>query len=109
MLGDRRHFPAALLVPDLAALGKALGVQPDVARAQLDAPETRAHFQRVVDDVNQALAQFERIKKFACVADEWTVENGVLTPTLKVKRRVIEEHLKDRIDALYAEPPPADH
>jgi long-chain acyl-CoA synthetase len=108
MIGDRRHFPAALLIPDFAALASALRQDAAVARERLTSPEVRALFQAVIDQVNRDLAQFERIKKFGFVADELTIANGALTPTLKVKRRVIEARYRSLIDELYqtAEAPP---
>ena len=101
MIGDRRHFPAALLVPDFPALAAALSATIDAARGRLEHAETRALFQAVVDRVNRDLAQFEQIKKFELVADELTIANGALTPTLKVKRRVIEERYRTVIEGIY--------
>jgi long-chain acyl-CoA synthetase len=102
MVGDRRHFPAALLLPDFAALGTLLGIEADAVRTQLDSSAVRALYQSVVDEVNRSLAQFERVKKFELVAEELTIANGALTPTLKVKRRVIEERFRDAIEAMYS-------
>jgi long-chain acyl-CoA synthetase len=101
MIGDRRHFPAALLIPDFAALASALRQDTAVLPERLTSPDVRALFQAVVDQVNRDLAQFERIKKFEFVVDELTIANGALTPTLKVKRRVIEERYRSLIDELY--------
>jgi long-chain acyl-CoA synthetase len=56
-----------------------------------------------VENVNQNLARFEKLKRVILVADEFTVENGVMTPTLKLKRRVIEERYRQQIDELYAQ------
>lgn len=101
LVGDRRHFPAALVVPDVAAVALYWGVTPDEARARLDTEDLEALFQPAIDMANQDLAQFERIKKFAVISDELTVAGGVLTPTLKVKRRVFDERYRAQIDALY--------
>jgi long-chain acyl-CoA synthetase len=104
LVGDRRHFAAALLVPDLAALGAALGLAPAQVGGRLQAPEVQALFQQVVDQVNLQLAQFERVKKFVLIADEVSMASGLLTPTLKVKRRVFEERFRAEIDVLYQTP-----
>jgi long-chain acyl-CoA synthetase len=64
-------------------------------------PEVLAHYRRLVDEMTADLAQFERIKKIALLTREFTQESGELTPTLKVKRRVVEERYKQVIDALY--------
>jgi long-chain acyl-CoA synthetase len=60
-----------------------------------------ALYDRTVTDLTQHLAQFERIKKIALLPREFTLEAGELTPTLKVKRRVVEQRYKDVIDRLY--------
>jgi len=64
-------------------------------------PEVLAHYQGLVSEMTADLAQFEKIKKIALVAREFTQESGELTPTLKVKRRVVEERYKPMIDAMY--------
>ena len=61
-----------------------------------------AEVQRSVDDANQHVSQVEQIKKFAIVPTEWTAESEELTPTLKLKRRVIDRVYAAEIDALYA-------
>ncbi len=61
----------------------------------------RALYQSIVDDVNRHLAQFERIKKFVLVPEEFSVATGELTPTLKMKRRVVVEKYQDVIEAIY--------
>ena len=61
-----------------------------------------ALFQEIVDALNRELSQFERIKKIALLPAEFSIESGELTPTLKVKRKVIEERWKKDIEALYS-------
>jgi long-chain acyl-CoA synthetase len=61
-----------------------------------------ALFQRVVDAVNAELAHYERVRKFAVLPVEFTIAAGELTPTMKVKRRIVEERYRDVIDRLYA-------
>jgi long-chain acyl-CoA synthetase len=63
----------------------------------------RAAYQSVVDAVNVPLSQFERIKQFALLPEEFSVESGLLTSTLKVKRRVVEDRYRDVIESLYAQ------
>ena len=60
-------------------------------------------YEEIVEGVNQNLARFEKLKRVMLVADEFTAENGVLTPTLKLKRRIIEERYRQQIDELYAQ------
>jgi long-chain acyl-CoA synthetase len=101
LVGDRRHFPAALLVPDVARLAARLNQDPAAVRGSLTSDAVRALYQSVVDEVNRGLAQFERIKQFALLEEELTIANGVLTPSLKIKRRVVEERYRTVIEEIY--------
>jgi long-chain acyl-CoA synthetase len=104
MIGDRRNFPSALVVPNFESLekwarDKGLAATP---REQLvERPEVVALYDQAIRDLTPHLAQFERIKKVALLPHEFTLEAGELTPTLKVKRRVIEQKYKDVIDRIY--------
>jgi long-chain acyl-CoA synthetase len=104
LVGEQRHFPAALLVPDFAALYARLGVsrpEQPAARALLDRPDVLQLYQQAIDAINQELAQFERIKRFALLSREFSIEQGELTPTMKVRRQVIESRYRDVIEGLY--------
>ena len=57
----------------------------------------------MVEEQNQSLARFEKLKRVILVPDEFTADNGALTPTLKLRRRVIEERYRKQIDELYAQ------
>jgi long-chain acyl-CoA synthetase len=105
VLGDRRKYAAALIVPDFAALERRLRDlgRPGGDRAELiTRPDVLALYQEVVDSLNRELSQFERIKKIALLPREFSIESGELTPTLKVKRKVVEERFKDAIEGLYS-------
>jgi long-chain acyl-CoA synthetase len=109
VLGDRRNYAAALIVPDFPALERRLqgvGRSPSAgsaSRAELVArADVIALYQEVVDALNSGLSQFERIKRIALLPSEFTVESGELTPTLKVKRKVVEERWRGEIEKLYA-------
>jgi long-chain acyl-CoA synthetase len=101
VVGDRRHFPAALLVPERTTLSRLLGRSLDVATGVYADPDVLAHYQAIVDEINTSLAQFERIKRFVLIDAELTIAGGMLTPTMKVKRRVIEERFAAQIEGLY--------
>jgi long-chain acyl-CoA synthetase len=106
LLGDRRKFAAVLIVPEFRALErrlKELG-RPPASRDELAAREdVRALYKEIVDALNRDLAQFERIKKLAILPVELSIASGELTPSLKVKRKVIEERYRDEIEALYGD------
>ncbi|RMG49014.1 MAG: long-chain fatty acid--CoA ligase [Acidobacteria bacterium] len=104
LIGDRRKYVVALIVPDFEELEKLaaeLGLETGDRRRLLDDPRIREAFQRAIDEVNVHLPRYEQIKKFALLDRPFSIESGELTPTLKVKRRVIEEKFRDVIDSLY--------
>jgi long-chain acyl-CoA synthetase len=104
LIGDRRKYPAVLIVPDFAVLERRLRDlgRPAASREELAGrDDVRALYQELVDALNRELSQFERIKRLAILPREFTIDSGELTPTLKVKRKVVEERYKDTIAALY--------
>jgi long-chain acyl-CoA synthetase len=103
LVGDKRHFASVLIVPDRSAVARLSGAAPEAAfSAIVDRPDVQAAFRAIVDAVNAPLAQFEKVKKFYVVPDEWTIGSGLLTPTLKIRRSVVESRYRDVIDRLYA-------
>jgi long-chain acyl-CoA synthetase len=106
VLGDRQRYIAALIVPDFAALERrleSLGRPPAPREELVKRADVIALYQEVVDALNRDLSPFERIKRTALLPTEFTIESGELTPTLKVKRRVVEERWRSEIKALYNE------
>ena len=104
LLGDRQPFIACLIVPNFANLeadAKARGRAFDSRAALVAQPETRALLQAEIDQVNHDLASFEQIKKFTLLDRELSQETGELTPTLKVRRRIVAERFADAIAELY--------
>jgi long-chain acyl-CoA synthetase len=65
-----------------------------------------ALYESLLNEVNAKLAQFEKMKKFILISDDFTIANGFLTPTMKLRRRMIEERYKHEIEALYTETAP---
>ena len=103
LVGDRRPFVAALIVPDGAALAAAVGAPADADRSALVSREdVRRRFDAIIDAVNAELPRHEQIRKYALVPAELSVATGELTPTLKLKRRVVAARWRDEIEALYA-------
>jgi long-chain acyl-CoA synthetase len=111
ILGDRRRFPAVVIVPAFSAL-EDWAQQNGIAfqsRQELAAhPEVQALYENIVEQVNRNLARFERLKKVLVIPEELSIENGTLTPTLKLRRRNVEALYKNQIEQLYAEVTPAD-
>jgi long-subunit acyl-CoA synthetase (AMP-forming) len=104
-VGDRRPYVVALLTLDPARVAAEAEKAGSPARTPEEAarsPEFRAYVEKQVEGVNAGLARYETIKRFALLPRELTVEAGELTPTLKLKRRVIHERYKDVIESLYA-------
>jgi long-chain acyl-CoA synthetase len=106
LVGEGRRFVSAVILPDRAAVAHLTGTtaaSPATFIADLGRADVLQAFQAIVDVVNAPLAQFERIKKFSLVPDEWTIASGILTPTLKVRRRHVEARYREMLERLYAE------
>ena len=104
LVGDKHKFACVLLSPNFATLegwakvkGIAFADRGDLARNEL----VVARYQRIVDEVNATLAPFETIKRLAVVPDEWSIETDELTPSMKLKRRVVERKYAARIAEFY--------
>src|SRR6266852_2581115 len=106
VLGDKRKFPAVLISPYFPLLEDWARAHdlPFNSRAELVAkPEVQALYQGIVEDLNQNLARFEKLKRVLLVADEFSAENGTLTASMKLRRRVVEERYRAQIDDMYAQ------
>jgi long-chain acyl-CoA synthetase len=104
MIGNKRNFPSALVVPNFDNLEKWAREHavPAASREELVRdPKVIALYDATIAELSKNLAQFERIKRIALLPREFSLESGELTPTLKVKRRVVEQKYKDVIDRLY--------
>jgi len=105
LYGDRRKYPIVLVVPNydnLERFAKERNLTYG-SRAQLIAlPDVQAKMEREVMGSLRELAKFEMPKKVILIENDFTIEAGELTPTLKVKRRVVEKKYKDLIDRVYA-------
>ncbi len=104
VVGDNRPYLVALLTLDpdeVPALAERLGLAPDAAAMARD-PQVHALLEQDVELANQRFARIEQIKRFAILDHDLTQAGGELTPTLKVKRKVVTDRLADQIQALYA-------
>jgi len=109
IIGDKRKYASVIISPHFPLLedwARANGV-PFTSRPELVASDKiRNLYRGIVEDLNKRLAHFETIKKIVVVPDEFTVATGEITPTLKLKRRVIEAKYKQQIDEIYQQPHP---
>jgi long-chain acyl-CoA synthetase len=104
MIGDKRKYPIVLVVPNWESLEKWAKLRDIIwtDRAQLLAmPTIRAKMEKEVLATVEGLARFEMPKKIGLLEHDFSIERGELTPTLKVKRRVIDTAYKGTIDGLY--------
>jgi long-chain acyl-CoA synthetase len=106
MLGDKRKFPIMLVVPNFEQLerwGKLKNLIWTDRRQLVTMPIVRAKMEKEIFAKTATLAKFEQPKKIGLLENELTLENGEMTPTLKVKRKVVDARYKPVIDALYAD------
>jgi long-chain acyl-CoA synthetase len=104
MVGNKRKFPSLLIVPDVDAV-KAWAEERNISYTDnsslLSQPDVAAKIEREVMGSLRDLASFEMPKKITMIEEDFTIEAGELTPTLKVKRSVVEEKYADRIEEMY--------
>ena len=106
LIADGRKFPSAVIVPNFPVLEDwaRLHHVAFTSRQELVAhPQVLARYEEVLAELNKDLARFEQIKKFILVAEEFSIADGTLTPTMKLKRRAIEQRYRLQLDALYAD------
>jgi long-chain acyl-CoA synthetase len=104
LVGDKHKFACVLLSPNFAALegwAKGAGISTADRKKLVKDPKVVTEYQAIVDKVNGTLAHFEGMKRMALVAEEWSVEGGELTPSMKIKRRVIERKYEWEIAEFY--------
>ncbi len=106
VVGDKHKFPAVLVVPDFSVLedwARANQVACSSREALVVHPKVRELYDDIVAGLNRNLARFEQLKKVILIAEEFSPENGALTASMKLRRKVVEERYRVRIDAMYAE------
>ena len=104
LVGNERKFAAALIVPNfemLESYARLKELEIETLEEFCEHPRIVDLFTRQIEAITVSLSNFEKVKRFALLRYEFTVESGELTPTLKVKRRVIDEKHREVIDKLY--------
>lgn len=103
VIGDRRMFCSALVVPNFEILAEKMGEKlkdlspQDIVMRQ----DVRELISKEIDSLQKELSSYERVRRFGLLAEPFTVENGMMTPTLKVKRKEVETRYSELIDSLY--------
>jgi long-chain acyl-CoA synthetase len=105
LLGDKRKFPAVLIVPNFAELedwAKHHGVKFSSRKELVKSLHVQSLYESVVEELNRNLAQYEKLKKVLVIHEELSIADGTLTPSMKLRRRHLEERYRKEIDSLYA-------
>jgi long-chain acyl-CoA synthetase len=106
VVGDRRKFIAAMIVPNpttVAAKAAEQGIRLSSNTEIAASPFTHSLVDTEINRLTSHLAQYETIKRFALLSEDFTFDNGSLTFTMKLKRRVVEQQFHDVIEQLYAD------
>ena len=106
VLGDRRKFASVLIAPHFPLLeewARDHHIPFSTRETLVRHPKVIALYEEIVGEVNRGLARYETLKKILLVPDEFSPDDGTLTPTLKLRRRAIEERYRQQIDDLYQE------
>jgi long-chain acyl-CoA synthetase len=105
VIGENRNYVTALIVPNFPTLKdwcKSHNISAASNEEIVKNAEVNKMLQAEVDEKNKSFGNWETIKRFALLANEWTIEGGELTPTTKVRRKVVMEKYKAQIDSLYS-------
>jgi long-chain acyl-CoA synthetase len=106
VVGDKRRFPSVLIVPNFPVLeewAKSQGISTTSRKEMVRSAQVQAFYQEIVDELNENLAQFEKLKKVLVLPEELSIADGTMTPSMKLRRRHLEERYRKQIEALYAE------
>ncbi len=106
LLGDKRRFPAVLIVPSFPMLeewAQGHGVKFSNHKQLVKTHQVQSLYEGIVEELNNNLAQFEKLKRVLVIPAELSIEDGTLTPSMKLRRRHLTDRYKKEIDALYAE------
>jgi long-chain acyl-CoA synthetase len=104
VIGENRNFPAALIVPNFDALKdyckhKAIPYTSDAE--MISKPEIIEKYDREIETTNKFFAKWEQVKRYKLLGKSWGIETGELTPTMKLKRKVIHQKYESEIEAIY--------
>ena len=106
VVGENQKYAGAIIIPDFTFLKtwcQKHEIKFTTPQEMLNNKDVKARFAVEVKKINENFGDTEKIKRYELIADEWSVTNGLLTPTLKVKRNIILGKYKDLIDKMYKE------
>jgi long-chain acyl-CoA synthetase len=104
-VGEQRKYVSALIVPEFDILNnwcKKSGITISSENGLIKNPEVIEKYVKIVEEANKHLSRHEQVKKFVLLSQNWGVESGELTPTMKMKRKVIEKKFSNVIERMYA-------
>lgn len=104
VVGENKNFPAALIVPSIQGLKdwcKHKDIPYTTDAEMLKKPEILDKFQKEIDEKNKYFGKWEQVKKFVVLPQQWTIETGELTPTMKLKRKIIHQKFAKEVESMY--------
>ncbi|MBU0710978.1 long-chain fatty acid--CoA ligase [bacterium] len=105
-IGDRRKFVSAFIVPsfpNLETWAKDKELKWETRDELIKLPEVGELYDRVIEESMEGFAQFEKVKRYILLPQEFTIESGELTPSMKIRRNIVEKKYQDMINRLYSE------
>jgi long-chain acyl-CoA synthetase len=105
VVGDNRQYVSALIVPafeHLVSMAEKLGIHPDDHKKFIGHEDVIAHFQNMIDHLQEDITPYERIVKFTLLAEPFSIENNAMTSTLKLRRKIIAEQYRKEIELMYS-------
>ncbi len=109
VVGDKRRFASVLIVPNFPILedwAESKGISKASRKELARSAQVQMLYQEIVDELNENLAQYEKLKKMIVLPEELSIADGTMTPSMKLRRRHLEQRYHRQIDALYAEEHP---
>jgi len=104
VIGDKRKYLTALFTLDpekLETEASNAGSSAHTSESAASCPQMMSYIQSQVDEINKTLARVQTIKKFTIIPADFSIEGGELTPTMKVKRKIVREKYGDQIESMY--------
>lgn len=104
VIGENQKYAGAIIIPDFGFLKswcEKHEIKYTTNEEMINNPEVKKRYAEEVKKINQNFGDTEKIKRYELISDEWSINNGILTPTLKVKRSIVKERYKELIEEMY--------